>query len=286
MIRVTVALLAAIALSGCATRPPPAEPMAVLSSFWRPDEPTCDFTQPVKLSAGFSTSAYSPPPRRATMKTYGAGQVIPLARPNERLCLVVIRWRAARDETALALLGFDVMPVDADTVRITPAYVRLTESALKGPGAQTAITTRIQLRDGDQTQTLATTLPGQTLTDGVLIDGVPMALSWPEAATAYSLSIAVTEWRSGSRRRQAQADRENAEAIREIERIAEAADAFGRDAPSPARPSAPTLPARGAERLSARTASPPRSPADRPHRPARPRRRLPARRSPWPAADG
>ncbi|MDB5422252.1 MAG: hypothetical protein JWR59_2199 [Brevundimonas sp.] len=231
MILARVAILAAIALSGCATRPPPAEPLAVLSSFWRPDEPTCDFTQPVKLSAGFSTSAYSPPPRRATMKTYGAGQVIPLARPNERLCLVVIRWRAARDETALALLGFDVMPVDPDTVRITPAYVRLTQSALPPGRSDPTLTTRIQFRDGEQTQTLATTLPAVGLTQGRVLNGEPMILAWREAATFYSLSMAVTEWRPGSRRRRMQADRENALAINEVQRIAEAAAAVPYIAP-------------------------------------------------------
>lgn len=249
MIRAGVAILAtATALSGCATRPPPAEPLAVLSSFWRPDEPTCDFTRPVSLSAGFSTSAYSPPPRRATMKTYGAGQVVLLPRSNEHLCLVVIRWRAARDETALALLGFDIMPVDADTVRITPAYVRLTQSALPAERSDPTLTTRIQFRDGEQTQTIATTLPGVALTEGQVLDGEPMFLAWREAATFYSLSMAVTEWRPGSRRRRMQAERENALAVNEVQRTAEAAAAVPYTPPSPARRWAPTLPARGAAR--------------------------------------
>ena len=249
MIRVMVAMLAiATTLSGCATKAPPAEPMAVLTSFWRPDEPQCDFTRPVRLSAGFSTSAYAPPPRRAAMKTYGAGQVVPLPRPNERLCVVMIRWRAAHDETALALLGFDVSPVDAETVLVTPAYVRLTESALRDHASTSAITTRIRLRDGDQSQTFSTTLPNVRLTQGRAINGEPMLMSWRDAATHFTLSLAVTEWRPGSRRRQAQADRENASAIDEVQRIAEAAAAVAYIPPSPARPLVPPPPAHDAAR--------------------------------------
>ena len=232
MIRAMMAALcAATVLSGCATRLPPAEPMAVLTSFWRPDEPRCDFTQPVRLSAGFSTSAYAPPPRRASVKTYGAGQVIPLSRPNERLCIVAIRWRAARDETALALLGFDVTPVDADTVQIWPTYVRLTESALRHSPVRSAITARIQVRDGDQTATIVSTLHDVRRTQGRVLDGEPMLLAWRDTATHVSLSIAITEWLRGSRRNQAQADRENADAIDEIQRIAEAASAVPYVAP-------------------------------------------------------
>lgn len=226
MIRAGVAILAAAAtLSGCATKLEPVEPMAVLASFWRPDEPQCDFTRPVRLSAGFSTSSYAPPPRRASMKTYGAGQVVPLPRPNERLCLVAIRWRGAHDETALALLGFDVSPVDADTVRITPAYVQLTESALRHTPQGSAITTRLQLRDRDQTHTLATTLPNVRLMEGRIVEGEPLIMPWREAATYYTLSMAVTEWRPSSRRTQIQADHENAAAITEVQRIAEQAHA-------------------------------------------------------------
>lgn len=210
-------------LAGCATRPPPEKPMAILGSFWQPDEPECNFSNSLQLSGGFSTSSYSAAPRRAFMNTYGAGQVIPLARGNEHLCVVLIRWRSAEDETALSVVGFDVRPVNAETVRVTPTYIRLLESGLTGSPLGSAVTATLQIKDGDQTGMATMTEPWVALTEGEDPHGDPVLVPWQEAAPGVSLSVVITEWKPGRRMRPEAVVRHNAAALNIIRQRAEAA---------------------------------------------------------------
>lgn len=212
-----------IGLAGCATRPLPEKPMAILGSFWQPNGPECDFTDSLRLSSGFSTSSYSAAPRRASMNTYGAGQVIPLARRDQHLCVVLIRWRSAEDETALSVVGFDVRPASPALVRITPKYIRLLESGLTGSPQGAAVTATIQIKDGDRTGTAVLAEPWVALTEGADPHGEPVLVPWDEAARGVSLSVVITEWKPGRRVRPDAVVHHNAAALTIIRERAEAA---------------------------------------------------------------
>ena len=210
-------------LTGCATRPPPEKPMAILGSFWRPDEPECNFWNSLQLSGGFSTSSYSAAPRRASMNTYGAGQVIPLARGDEHLCVVLIRWRSAEDETALSVVGLDIQPVDAGTVRVTPKYVRLLESGLTGSASGSAVTATFQIKDEARIGNAVFALPWVALTEGEDPHAESALVPWDAASRGISLSVVVTEWKPNPRGRADDLIQHNIRALDIIRQRAEAA---------------------------------------------------------------
>jgi hypothetical protein len=116
------------------------------------------------------------------MNTYGAGQVIPLARGDEHLCVVLIRWRSVEDETALSVVGFDIRPVDAQTVRVTPMYVRLLESGLTGSQSGSAVTATLQVKDEARIGNAVFAKPWVALTEGEDPHGESTLIPWDAAS--------------------------------------------------------------------------------------------------------
>lgn len=224
------------ALTGCATKPAIVEPMAVLTSFWQPDGPECDFNDPLRMSAGFSTSAFVSAPRRASVNTYGATQVIPLPRRDQHLCIVLIRWRSASDETALAMIGFDVRPVDAASVRVTPAHLTLTESALTMRRGGQSLTTLVRVTKDEQVGEIITTLHDTPITTGRPIDGQAEVIAWDQDAPYVRMSVMASEWRPGRRLGERDVARLHSRALTTLE------------APSSPSPEHPWSPVRGAAR--------------------------------------
>lgn len=205
-------------VAGCATKPPSVEPMAVLSSFWRPDGPECDFNDPLRMSAGFSTSAFVTATRRASVNTYGATQIIPLPRRDQHLCIVLVRWRSAADETALAMVGFDVRPVDERSVRVTPAHLKLKESALTMRRGKRSLTTVVRLTNDDQVGEMVTTLHDTPIGADRVIEEQGQVIAWDQDAPYVRMSVMASEWRPSRRLGERDMARLHAEALRTLER--------------------------------------------------------------------